>query len=1512
MPTLYFKIGADFDEVVELREEISRLKQELLSMDKNTSPEIIAELEEKLASSSSKMNSMVTEAAKAWTEVENKTRQSVGMFDLSSPVGQLKSFDNELLKMCNNLNNYFDGLLQKADSMSLLLQAGKTGIDSASANSSAQGVDDLQAKNAALTDQLIKQKEEIKLQQQEWNTLSAIVGTNSTELSGQVEKQAELNGVTVLGNQEHLNARTLIMEAREQLIQMSAGGLQNTGQYQQVSQELENMRGQMVLVNVQMVSMTKHDKNFAAIKSGLSGLASSADLVAGVMGLVNQKSKEMAELQEKIGSLLNIVTNLENIYGTVKKSNALMLAVENVQRQALAASTTLETRAKTSNIALTWAEVAAQKAFNLVANSNPYVLLATALLTVVGGIYLLISANEKSTAEQIKANMAAKESKDIQEAQTKAFSSAAASQVTSYQKLKNEYNSLGDNLKAKKKFISDNKDEFENLGFAVNGVSGAENLFKNNTSAVVNAMMLRAKATAAINMAQSSYQKMLERQSQLELKQRESKTLEEMAREAAARQDRNYDTEDPGVKLQWRQAVQKDYNAQQAEIQMYEKGVENLKSAGDSYIETAGIYSKKAESVLKGAGVKETSKRKGERKDTNQNDSLAERQQKYESLVEKHKNEQARLEIEAQNEVTQAVIAAMNDGLAKTLAQRRFNYIKETEAIKRGAEEKKQKLIDDAEAEFKANPANKEKTFDVEKFKENKSVQGSFQKIDEDTDVLLKSKKTEYNRSNLEDLGKYQDYTDKRIAIEEKFNREIAALKEQRKQAEEDGDQGLTEQLDKAVAQTTKEKGKSLIGFDFEQLKKSPEYTQAFENLKNTSSETMTSLLDQLENAKDKAAKVLSPEELREYTTAIQSIMDELDSRNPFQALIDKKNELAEAEEALANAKLELEKAKSQSEAVKGGAKIENGVVSAKYNPETKKIESVKAYLTEEQALNRVTAATSKYNGAKDNVIKKGAAVQKAEKKIIDVFDQLSGQITKLGSTIGGVAGQIIGLIGEIALFTTSVISGFDNVSKDAAKSIQAVEKASVIIGIISAAIQILNKISELIGDSYSQYEKYAEKVSELNKLTDATNRYKIAALEASQAEENWFSDNNLEKLRDIREVHDQAVEAYDQKLNEQQATYQNKEGGGWLTSLWKPVTTLIDKTYGKIAGFSINPEYEKGTTKAADNLRIETRKATKGFLGTGLGAKSQKTENLVDWAKNNGFGDLFDEKGLINEEAAKVILETYGDKLVGETKETLETLVELKEKSDEYMDQLHDYVSSLYQPLVDNFVDAIFDWLDTGKDALDSFKEYAKGTFRDIVKDLVQTLVLKEIFGEGEDSFQNKINKLYEQYSKGEISEEELYKKIGEETAKLEKRAEQSLPAIQNGAEIVTNGIKDATGIDIRNNAASESASSSGFQSMSQDTGDELNGRFTALQMAGEEIKGQNILQAEYLNLLTIQADEMLLINTGISNIADEVRGQIARSHIELTEIKENTGAIIKPIKDMAADIAEIKNNTK
>lgn len=879
---------------------------------------------------------------------------------------------------------------------------------------------------------------------------------------------------------------------------------------------------------------------------------------------------------------------------------------------------------------------------------------------------------------------------------------------------------------------------------------------------------------------------------------------------------------------------------------------------------------------------------------TTKQENQAKESEKYKLFLDKNKRIQDRAEVDAQNEITQSIIDAMENGSAKTLAQRELNHKKEIEAIRREGEDRKQQLIDGARTEFQADPVNKKRSFDLTEFLKNKSVQDQFKRIDEQTANKLGTKNTKYVRGDdmVELLDEYKDYTDKRLIIEKKFNDDIAVLQEQRKQAEKSGNTGQVERIDRSIAQATKDKGKSLMGLDYEKLKQSPEYVRAFENLRQTSTETLDSLLSQFEKAKQSAAQVLSPDQLREYTTTIQSIMDELDERNPFQALADRKKELADAENELAEAKRQLD-------LVNGGGKIVTGVKNSKL--ENGKISFENTYLSSADAL-------KKYNEAKDKAAKASNRYQKAEKEVADVVDKLFTSIKDVGSTIGGTSGEVLSFIGDIGLFVTSSINAWETAASAGSKAVQAVEKASVILAVISTVIQLMEKLSSLSKSAYEQYEAFAEKVKEMNLLTDAVNEYRIAALEAQQVENNWFSKDNLQNLRDYRKLHEEVAKAYYDKAGEEQAIYQNQKGGGWLTGGLNGIMNWLSPLgWSGVWQKWTNQNYKEGTTAAFNNLRIETRKKSKGFLGSGIGAKSQKTEDLATWAKNQGLGDLFDKEGLLDKELAQSLIDNYGEKLVGQTKETLEALIDLREQYDEYLDQLHEYVSSLYEPLVDNVVDSLWDWLDTGKDALDSFKDYASDTFRDIVSDMMRSIVLSKVV----DGFDKQVSDLYEKYAKGDIDEQELMKQVAEKTGELMDRYEQNMPTLQDILGTVNGYFKDA-GIDLKDKSAySQSSSKGSFQAMSQDTGDELNGRFTALQMAGEEIKDQNILQAASLTILTVKADALLSVSTETRNIADEIRTIQVNSYLELQEIRQNTGAIVKPIQQMQKDIAEVKKNT-
>ena len=77
MATLVFRVSAQYDEVIKLRTEISKLEAQLKKMDVNNSPAAAKALETQLASTRQQMMGLVTEAAKAGAEIENGFKKKI-------------------------------------------------------------------------------------------------------------------------------------------------------------------------------------------------------------------------------------------------------------------------------------------------------------------------------------------------------------------------------------------------------------------------------------------------------------------------------------------------------------------------------------------------------------------------------------------------------------------------------------------------------------------------------------------------------------------------------------------------------------------------------------------------------------------------------------------------------------------------------------------------------------------------------------------------------------------------------------------------------------------------------------------------------------------------------------------------------------------------------------------------------------------------------------------------------------------------------------------------------------------------------------------------------------------------------------------------------------------------------------------------------------------------------------------------------------------------------------------
>ena len=94
------------------------------------------------------------------------------------------------------------------------------------------------------------------------------------------------------------------------------------------------------------------------------------------------------------------------------------------------------------------------------------------------------------------------------------------------------------------------------------------------------------------------------------------------------------------------------------------------------------------------------------------------------------------------------------------------------------------------------------------------------------------------------------------------------------------------------------------------------------------------------------------------------------------------------------------------------------------------------------------------------------------------------------------------------------------------------------------------------------------------------------------------------------------------------------------------------------------------------------------------------------------------------------------------------------------------------------------------------------------------------------------------------------------------------------------------------------QTATGKGFETMTQDQASELNGTFTALYEVG-------LRQEQQINIGNVNLE-------AVRNTTNETRDLVQSCYLELTEIRENTGAVVKPIQQMQKDMQEMNKTIK
>ena len=483
------------------------------------------------------------------------------------------------------------------------------------------------------------------------------------------------------------------------------------------------------------------------------------------------------------------------------------------------------------------------------------------------------------------------------------------------------------------------------------------------------------------------------------------------------------------------------------------------------------------------------------------------------------------------------------------------------------------------------------------------------------------------------------------------------------------------------------------------------------------------------------------------------------------------------------------------------------------------------------------------------------SAKNSKQKALYEATDALHKGINEIGQYVDA-GNQVIGIMETLGIKTPEwmegTMSGFGEMLNGLG-NIDLMKPMSIITGSLQTVKGALTSVISLgwliPGLGGADYSHYNEMVEEYNKLN---------------------------------EIWDELI---DKKLE-----YINTSYGAEADKVGKEALELVSKSieaYRILGRERLNSGASAGSHSIGKRMAKNTSSSDWQDIARALDMSVKDAKDFIGTGRMTGLFDLTTEQL----EKLKSEAPTFWAKLDGDVRDYLDKIIEGEERIEEIHNQINEQLTqTTFDGVYSNFIDTLMDMKASSKDAAEDVSEY-----------FMQAMLSEQIG----TLYQDKLKKWYEKFAKGmedgSLTESERNALNSEYMGYIEE------------AMKLRDELAAATGYDkISQESTSQLSTSRGFGTeMTHEDAGELSGRFTALQIAGEEIKNQSTIQSQSLNLLTVKADALLSINTETRNIADDTRDLIAQSYLELVQISENTGAIVKPIQQMQRDIAEVKKNT-
>ena len=1222
----------------------------------------------------------------------------------------------------------------------------------------------------------------------------------------------------------------------------SAAGMELKQKLEDLIKKAGELRDAMDDANTQIRGEASDTKHLDGIAQGLNVVTSSAGAAVSVFQMFGASQEDLINIQTKLQATLAISNALTVIQNNLQKESSLMMGIRTIQEKAHAAAISIRTAAEGRGIIVTKAATIAQAAFNLVAKANPYVLLATAILTVVGALVAFSAGSKKAKREEEEHQ----KQMEREQAYYDTYNEQLTSTIANYRDLQHAYKKLKSE-KEKTKWIKDNTEKFHDLGLELQSIQDCERVFAENTPEIIKAFDLRARAAAYAAKITKTYNDALSGQNY----KVGDKLSESEFKELFPSETPSFDGH---IYSRYANMVggffSDDFYLTQAGIdELNERALDNAEK------ETAALRDKKDELLEQASGILSSLKvkeynpadsnsngrngngRNGNGRNGNGGNELKDEEDRAEALTE----------LQAKNR--QAEIDQMAEGAEKKRAQLRLDYDKDIAELAElekewRAAQKGELTKEQAEALESARTLAKAR------------LDAGEAEISKEEAEQERVRRRAEIQAMVEYLKEYGSYQQQKLAIAEEYAQKIADV--EASEADEATKQWQKKKLNKERLQKE-------ASLSFENISRGIDWHALFSGVGDLTKEMMAPMMEQLQawvktdeyrNADAETQQKVTDliQEMRKYVGTDQSVTwQALDKAiKDFTQAVARYDEAKKAEDAAVRARNE------------GKKKLDAGELTPdeykKLEDEAQRLGDATAQARADMeafggALNRTSEEVANFTSGLTTALSNAKGWSGAEgfgnvQNAVGGIDQLKGTLDSLlpqmgdgmaktigttlsstiGSTLGSIGSGIEGLLGSGLGSIIGIVAQIPKLILDLAGAIK-----NFVTGILDAltelislrwiddlVVSILDAVGNLIDAIFDLPEnlfKVLESivVNGVGGLLDGVigrigNILTFGALSSSVSD--WFTNSNaaevaatIDRLTKRNELLEQAIE---------DLTDEMKSARG--------ARAIDASTRARQLQEETNANY-----KSIAQAQASYHSAHHSWNYYWDGFSQEQIARLSGQIGRQWNGDLWDlspeEMKMLrsNVDMWKLIADTgkgpYGESV----QEKLSAYIDQAGKLQEITDALYENLTTTTKENVfDDFLGSLYDLADGSEEVMDNIADnWQKMVNRMAVNNLVGAKFQKNL----EEWYEN-LAKLNEARTNGEITDEEYRKRLDALKAEYDGYVESAKRDIET---LRTEGIVKATE---ENSGVTQSGKAGAFTTMSQDQAGKLEGLFVSGQM--------------------------------------------------------------------------------